>query len=69
LTNALAPAGNQLINDNYHGDDKQEMDEAAGNVKREKAEKPENEQNYGDGPQHGISSRVALKFGRRSVGL
>jgi hypothetical protein len=57
----LSSASNQLIDNHDYSDDKQQMDQAASHVKGEKAEQPQNEQDYGNGPKHGASSRLALK--------
>ena len=42
----------KTIDDHDEGDHEQEMDESSADVKRKKAERPENEQNDGECPQH-----------------
>jgi hypothetical protein len=47
-----------MENEHDQADDQQEVDEAGTNVKCEKAEQPENNQNQGDKSEHTFSPQV-----------
>src|SRR3546814_4553343 len=55
--NSNPAARDQLPDHDDDGDDEQQMDEPARDVEGEEAEQPQNEQNDGNGPQHGLISR------------
>src|SRR3546814_6205905 len=55
--NSNPAARDQLPDHDDDGDDEQQMDEPASDVEGEEAEQPQNEQNDGNGPQHGLISR------------
>lgn len=60
-----ASAGEQVDEQHNHGDNQQQMDQTSSHVKAE-PQKPHNEENYKDGPEHrplqGLSLRSGVSF-------
>jgi hypothetical protein len=52
LESECAPALDQFDNENDHGDDEQDVNEAAEGIRANKAKKPKHEQNHEYSPEH-----------------
>jgi hypothetical protein len=60
---AAASAGDQIEDENAERDHEKEVNEAAGDVETE-SQDPQNENDYEDGPEHGVLLRPAAPQGR-----
>ena len=57
-----ASAGEQVDEQHNHGDNQQQMDQTSSHVKAE-PQKPQNEENYKNRPEHKPSTHLSLRSG------